>query len=60
MCLSTTAQYMKIPLIALNSTALKHLGGQSFGFNEKRLERTKKNKLLWEAKWQDKWDSFFD
>ena len=57
--LSTTAMYNFIPLIPLNSTALKHLGGQSFQFNETRMERTKKNKLLWEAKWQDHWEEFF-
>ena len=57
--LSTAAMYYFIPTISLNSTALKHLGGQSFKFDETRLERTKKNKLLWEEKWQDKWDEFF-
>lgn len=57
--LSTTATHLGVPLIALNSGSIKHLGAQSFTYSETRQARTRKNKLLWEEKWQDKWDEFF-
>lgn len=57
--LSTTAQYLHIPIFALNSTAIKHLGAQSFRYSPERENRTKANKQIWEEKWQDKWDEFF-
>jgi len=49
--LSTTAIDLGYKLIPLNSQHLKHLTAQSFGYNETRLARTKRNRELYISKW---------
>ena len=49
--LSTTALSKSFSLVALNSPALRHMGGQSIGFNPKRVEQTKTNQKKFEEKW---------
>jgi len=58
-CLSTTAQYLGINLIALDSSYVKHVGGQTANYSSKRENITKRNRVRWEAKWADKWDEFW-
>jgi hypothetical protein len=49
--LSTRAISMGYELVALNSPGLVHLGGQSIGYNEKRLAQTNINKKKFGEKW---------
>jgi GT2 family glycosyltransferase len=58
--ISLTAISLGYNLVALNSTKLKHLVAQSFGYNEKRLERTKHNKELFIQKWQPQLSNLHD
>lgn len=55
-CLSTTAQYLGIRLVALNSSNIRHIGAASYTYDGIRMERTKRNRELWLNKWNDKWD----
>jgi len=57
--LSTTARYLGIPLLAMNSLQWKHLGAQSYGYSPQREERTRRNREKWLEKWADKWDNIF-
>jgi len=50
--LSTTAIQKDCELVGLNSPYLKHLGGQTAGYNEKRLAITNRNKEKFYAKWR--------
>jgi GT2 family glycosyltransferase len=57
--ISTTANYLKIPLILLNQDLFRHLLAQSYGYNPERLARTERNRKLWIEKWQGKWNNFW-
>lgn len=52
--LSTQARRKFYTLVALNSPALRHIGGQSIGYNPKREEQTKINQKKFEDKWTTK------
>ncbi len=52
--LSTQARRKFYTLVALNSPALRHIGGQSIGYNPKREEQTKINQKKFEEKWVTK------
>ena len=49
--LSTTAIEKGYELHSLNNPGLRHIGGQSIGYNEVREEQTKKNQKKFEQKW---------
>lgn len=49
--LSTQAMSMGYDLVALNSPALRHMGGQSIGFNSAREAQTRINQKKFEEKW---------
>ena len=49
--LSTTALKMGYTLIPMNNDKIHHMGGQSYGYDEKRKERTEKNRKKFEEKW---------
>ena len=49
--LSTQAMSMGYDLVALNSPALRHMGGQSSGFNSAREAQTRINQKKFEEKW---------
>lgn len=49
--LSTKAIAKGYELVPLNNPGLVHLGGQSIGYNAKRLAHTNVNKKKFEAKW---------
>ena len=49
--LSTQALAMGYDLIALNNPSLRHMGGQSIGFNPSREAQTKINQKKFEEKW---------
>jgi GT2 family glycosyltransferase len=52
--LSATAIEQGYRLVGLNSPYLKHLGGQTANYNEKRLAITYRNRELFHEKWIDK------
>lgn len=57
--LSTTAQFLGIKLVALNSPFLHHLSGVTIrSTGADRLSVTQKHRILWLSKWQDEWDNF--
>lgn len=49
--LSTTALQKGFELHSLNHPRIRHIGGQSIGYNEQREELTKRNQKTFEAKW---------
>lgn len=49
--LSTTALRSGFELYPLNNPNVRHIGGQSIGYNEQREELTKANQKKFEAKW---------
>lgn len=49
--LSTTALHTGFELYSLNNPKVRHIGGQSIGYNEQREELTKANRKKFEAKW---------
>ena len=51
MDLSTRALEMGYELIPLNNPGLQHIGAQSIGYNDRRLEITNKNKKKFQEKW---------
>ncbi len=53
---SATAIEMGYRLVGLNSPHLKHIGGQTANYNEKRLAITNRNKQKFFEKWHDKTD----
>jgi GT2 family glycosyltransferase len=54
--LSATAIEKGYRLVGLDSPYLKHIGGQTANYDEKRLEVTYRNKEKFFAKWSDKTD----
>ena len=49
--LSTQARQMGYTLVALNSPALRHIGGQSISYTDSRHELTRKNQNIFGEKW---------
>lgn len=49
--ISTTALEKGYELYSLNEAKIRHIGGQSIGYNEQREEQTRRNRNLFEAKW---------
>ena len=49
--ISMTAQSLGYNLIALNSQFTKHIGAQTIGYTSDRMEKTKHNREIFEAKW---------
>jgi GT2 family glycosyltransferase len=54
--LSATAIELGYRLVGLNSPHLRHIGGQTANYDEKRLSITHRNKALFFKKWKDKVD----
>jgi GT2 family glycosyltransferase len=54
--LSTKAIELGYRLVSLNSPYLKHIGAQTAGYTEERMQITIENKQKYIEKWQDKFD----
>lgn len=49
--LSTTAISKGYGLVSLNNPGIRHIGGQTIGYTEERMELTEKNRKKFEDKW---------
>jgi len=58
--LSTVAILLGYRLVGLNSPHLNHLAGQTAKYDENRLKLTERNKELYIAKWQNRFDEVWE